>query len=322
MTHSTLLLAPGAIWPALERATRHALASGAMQPIETEEEVVADAGVPFVVRRVSSLARKELERRRRAGSSGNPFLPYEPDLFVAEVSPTHVALLNKFNVIDRHLLIVTRCFVHQETLLDRDDLAALLACMAGREALGFYNGGVTAGASQPHKHLQMVPLPLTKGETLTPIDTVLDAVPHQPGFRTVPALPFRHAFAWFNASLAGDLLTAAIRLEALYLAALERIGVTAVECEGERRQSAPYNLLLTRHWLLAVPRAREHFDSISINGLGFAGSLFVRDEAQLAAVKRAGPMAVLRGVVESWKRAGWSCTRAVSSALPFWRPWS
>ncbi len=47
-----------------------------------------------------------------------------------------------------------------------------------------------------------------------------------------------------------------------------------------------------------MPRAREHFDSISVNALGFAGSLFVRDEAQLAAVKRAGPMAVLRAVAE------------------------
>ncbi|OGA37856.1 MAG: phosphorylase [Betaproteobacteria bacterium RIFCSPLOWO2_12_FULL_62_13] len=300
MTRSKLLLAPGAVWPLLERATRHALACGAMQPIETEHEVVEDAGVRFLVRRVSSLARKELERRRAEGlpSPANPFLPHEPDLFVADVSETHVALLNKFNVIDRHLLVVTRRFVHQETLLDRNDLAALLACMAGREALGFYNGGVTAGASQPHKHLQMVPLPLGEGAALTPIEPALDAVPHRPGFCAVPALPFRHAFAWLEPALPDDPLAAAVRLETLCLAALEYIGVTPVEREGERRQSAPYNLLLTRRWLLAVPRAREHFDSISVNALGFAGSLFVRDEAQLAAVKRAGPMAVLRAVAE------------------------
>lgn len=298
MTRSTILLAPGALWPALERATHHALACGAMQPIETEQEVVEDAGVRFVVRRVSSLARKEVERHRRAESPANPFLPYEPDLFVAEVSPTHIALLNKFNVIDRHLLVVTRRFVHQESLLDRDDLAALLACMAGGEALGFYNGGVTAGASQPHTHLQIVPLPLGEGEALTPIDAVLDTVPHRPGFCTVPRLPFRHTFAWLEPTLPDDPLKAAARFEPLYLAALDHIGVTVVEREGERRQSAPYNLLLTRRWLLAVPRAREHFDSISVNALGFAGSLFVRDEAQLAAVKRARPMTVLRSVVE------------------------
>ncbi|NIO40609.1 MAG: phosphorylase, partial [Burkholderiales bacterium] len=38
----------------------------------------------------------------------NPFLPYGKDLFVSDISETHLALLNKFNVIDYHLLIVTR----------------------------------------------------------------------------------------------------------------------------------------------------------------------------------------------------------------------
>jgi ATP adenylyltransferase len=298
MTRPTLFLAPGALWPALERATRHALACGAMQPIQTEEEIVEDAGVRFLVRRVSSLARKELERRWSTTGLANPFLPFEPDLFVADVSSSHIALLNKFNVIDRHLLVVTRRFVPQETLLDRDDFSALLACMAGSEALGFYNGGAVAGASQPHKHLQMVPLPLGRSATPTPIDAVLDAAPRQPGFHAVPRLAFRHAFAWLDPALPDDPIEAGARLDALYSAALARIGVKAVEREGGLWQSAPYNLLVTHRWLLAVPRAREHFDSISINALGFAGSLFVRDEAQLAAVKRAGPMAVLRAVVE------------------------
>lgn len=297
----TLLFAPGTLWPALERATRHALASGAMRPIETEQEVVEDGGVRFLVRRVSSLARKEHARRRGAespASPANPFLPYERDLFVAEVSETHLALLNKFNVIGHHLLVVTRAFAHQETLLDRDDLAALLACMAGRDALGFYNGGIVAGASQPHKHLQMVPLPLGANGGPTPIDAALARERGRPGIFAVPALLFPHAFTWL-APLPGDPLAAAARLEKLYLGALERVGVTAVERGDERRQSAPYNLLVTQRWLLAVPRRREHFDSISVNALGFAGSLFVRDAAQLAAVKRAGPMAVLHAVAGS-----------------------
>ena len=43
-------------------------------------------------------------------TSGNPFLPYDPALLVAPISPTHVALLNRFNVVDDHFLIVTRSF--------------------------------------------------------------------------------------------------------------------------------------------------------------------------------------------------------------------
>lgn len=269
-----------------------------MQPIETEQEFMEDAGVRFLVRRVSSLARKESDRRERAATGGNPFLPYEPDLFVADISPTHVLLLNKFNVIGGHLLVVTRRFVHQESLLERDDLAALLACMAGRHALGFYNGGVIAGASEPHKHLQVVPLPLGPDGAPTPMDALFATVPHRAGFCTVPRLPFRHTFAWLDPGLCESPLEAAAAIEAFYREALGHIGISARAQAGERRQSAPYNLLLTHRWLLAVPRTREHFDSISINALGFAGSLFVRDGSQLEAVRRAGPMAVLRSVVE------------------------
>jgi ATP adenylyltransferase len=46
--------------------------------------------------------------------------------------------------------------------------------------------------------------------------------------------------------------------------------------------------------MLLVPRSRELFDSVQVNSLGFAGSMFVRDEAQMQVLKRAGPMAVLR----------------------------
>ncbi|TMH28158.1 MAG: hypothetical protein E6H63_09175 [Betaproteobacteria bacterium] len=59
---------------------------------------------------------------------------------------------------------------------------------------------------------------------------------------------------------------------------------------------APYNLLVTRDWMLVVPRRQERYESISVNALGFAGSLFVRDAAELELVRRAGPMNVLRAV--------------------------
>jgi ATP adenylyltransferase len=62
----------------------------------------------------------------------------------------------------------------------------------------------------------------------------------------------------------------------------------------------PYNLLVGRHWLLLVPRSLEHWDGgtdkISMNAMSFAGSLFVRRQEQIEAVKQAGPMALLNAV--------------------------
>lgn len=316
MEQHRLPLKSGTLWPAVVRRTREAIACGALHPIETRQEFVEDAGVRFLVRKVSSLACKDEEKRKRsteAGQSGkniNPFLPCEEALFVADVSRTHLCVLNKFNVIDHHLLIVTRQFEHQETLLTRKDFEALMICMAEFEGLGFYNGGVVAGASQPHKHLQIVPLPLAKegvaanvsARLAVPIEPLLQSARSGSGITALPAFPFVHAFSRLDRALSQRPLVAAETALELYHALFNAAGLNAITVDGESRQSAPYNLLMTREWMLLVPRSRECFEAISVNALGFAGSLFVRNDAQMRAVKKHGPMAVLREV--ALQRAG------------------
>lgn len=144
-----------------DRTIARALASGALQPIRTEQTSIECDGVPhFSVRWVSSLALKDRARvdtvtRRRPDF--NPFLPPEAALTVAALGPDHLVVLNKFPVIERHLLIVTRRFEDQSTALSHADFRALAALIAAAGGLGFYNGGRIAGASQAHKHLQWIP---------------------------------------------------------------------------------------------------------------------------------------------------------------------
>jgi len=272
---------PGTLWPTLCRRTELALESGALQPLATRSEWVEDAGVRFVVRVLDSIERKHVAGREQRG---NPFLPHDEAMFVADVTGTHVALLNKFNVIRHHLLIVTRRFEDQEEPLTLEDFEALWTCMAGIDGLGFYNGGEAAGASQPHKHLQLVPLPFADDLHGVPIEPLLAGAGEQPG--PVAGLPFRHAVARID-SLAGERVGDAVPvLLDLYEKMME-----ALDASGR-----PYNLLVTHGWMLFVPRAREHFESVSVNALGFAGSLFVRNERELQLVKRKGPMHVLRDV--------------------------
>lgn len=275
---------------AARACAERALRSGAIEPIETEESRIADGGVEFLVRRLSSLARKERLARMRATAARpvDPFDPPEPELTVAALSPTHLAVLNKFPVLDGHLLFVTRRFADQEELLDAGDMAALARGLAEIDGLAFYNGGALAGASQPHKHLQLVPLPLARAAAGIPIEAVFDPSAGAEGPISLARLPFAHAFVRFAPGLASD---GAALLDAYWaLLAAARLHVV------EGRASAPYNLLATRRWMLLVPRARERFGSISVNALGFAGSLFVRDDAELAALARAGPMAALTAV--------------------------
>jgi ATP adenylyltransferase len=48
--------------------------------------------------------------------------------------------------------------------------------------------------------------------------------------------------------------------------------------------------------MLLVPRTLERVECISVNALGFAGSLFVRDTAQMQIIRGLGPMTVLERV--------------------------
>jgi len=294
----------GALWPTVLRQTEHALDCGALLPIETIRTTIEDGGVRFLIRQVSSLARKDEDQQLRQAKVANshradPFLPYDPDLFVADISETHVALLNKFNVIDHHLLIVTRRFELQEALLNLADFVALFSCMAQFDGLGFYNGGSAAGASQRHKHLQIVPLPLDESGPPLPIEPLLAAARMDGLAGTVPGLPFLHAFVRLDPPVATRPLDMARSAFDRYCSLLDAVGLRAIDSNGEPQQSAPYNLLVTTGWMLLVPRSVEHVEGVSINALGFAGSLFVRDDAQMGTIRRLGPMTVLQRVTTS-----------------------
>jgi len=275
-----------ALWHRVIAQTEYALKSGALQPIDTDYEWIEQGGITFLVRISTNLIRKAEAKRSSIAQSAdfNPFLPYDPDLFVADLSQTHLCLLNKYNVTDHHLLIVTRAFEPQETLLELPDFEALWLCSRalGRqeiESLGFYNSGKQAGASQPHRHLQLVPLPLVPAHSL-PIQVALDAMVKTADLQYSPMLPFRHAVVGLSET------TTAASAHAAYLMLLNHLELSGPE-------PPPYNLLVTSQWMLLVPRQQEQFESLPVNALGFAGSLFVRNPAQLEQLKQLGPLALL-----------------------------
>jgi len=287
----------GSLAGSIASVTAKALASGAMLPIATGCEFIDDGGVRFLVRVLTNRQRKSAqraaeERSAAVGKPVNPFLPYEPSLFVADVSDSHVAILNKFNVVDHHLLIVTREFEQQQALLTLRDFEAWWRCMGEYESLGFYNGGPEAGASQPHKHLQLVPLPLAPQGPPVPIAPLLAGARGTVGSGTIPGFDFSHSFAILGAATSERAATQ----EAFerYVSMLEQVGLHPRAGKGSDLQGGPYNLIVTKEWLLLVPRSREFFDSISINGLGFAGALLVWSEEQLRALRAAGPLTALR----------------------------
>ncbi len=288
---------PGTLWERLRAATDRALQLGALEPIRTHATVLPDRSTSFLVRVVANLRRKP-----PGNDSHNPFLPYESSLYVADASPGHVCILNKYNVVDLHLLIITRHFEHQESALTLSDFQALWHCMIEYDSLGFYNSGTASGASQKHKHLQVVPLPLA-AEVL--VDKQLPTVPLEPllpvdSLRSeqvvqVEDLPFAHAFVCWDDSLPCDTRQLAQRTFDSYRALLARVGIPFPR-SSQQLITQPYNLLVTRRWMLLVPRVLECFQAISLNSLAFAGAMLVQNEAQLARLREAGPLTALAHV--------------------------
>ena len=276
------------LWPSIKQQTQLALECGVLEPIPTEYEWVEQENMRFLVRVLANIQRKETSSQQRKPDF-NPFLPYDPHLFVADLSPTHLVLLNKFNVMDHHILIVTREFAPQDSLLNSSDFQALAIGLSEINGLGFYNGGQIAGASQRHKHLQIVPLPFVPDGSHLPLESLMLETVGQNS-----KLPYRHAIAHFTPLDFTQPLAVAETLLAHYhelLATLNLIGSSAA--------TAPlgaYNLLVTREWMCVVPRSQESFVGIPVNSLGFTGALLVKNQTQLEDLRALGPLTLLTEV--------------------------
>lgn len=203
-------------------------------------------------------------------------------MWVTNIGEHHAVLLNKFNVIDNHLLIVTRHYEHQDQLLTADDLTALTELVTQHGGLGFYNGGKLAGASQHHKHLQWIPGVDLRGKLCIPVERVFTH--SNPGKWQLQKTPFPMALATLQPQQP--------LAEQCWNFYQQMTRVLCID-NGERHANKAYNLLVTPSHLWIVVRQQESFDAISLNALAYAGSLFVKNHSALDHIKQQGPLAAL-----------------------------
>jgi ATP adenylyltransferase len=208
-------------------------------------------------------------------------------------------IFNKFNLVDNHMLIVTNEFESQYDKLTVADMEATWKSIKELNGLGFFNGGRLAGASQPHKHLQLVPIPLVPDSPFAlPIESVLlgsslpPSVKHSVPF-THPGLPFFNLFALLPENIESDAPQVLHQLYNDMLALAE-----PVYQKNCIQQPWCFNLLIMKSWMLLVPRSKECVEgtTISVNSMGFAGTLFVKSPEHLEIVKQLGPMGVLQAL--------------------------
>lgn len=193
----------------------------------------------------------------------DPFLPpYEADVVVSEQMddyPEYAMLLNKFNVLDNHALVVTRAFESQSERLSARDLSVLRDCVLQLNGLGFYNCGLASGMSQPHKHLQIVPL-----SEPVPFDSIIRGSVNG----HIPQFQFKHRCLLLDTQSPAEIAEAYLEM------------LSVLECLESR---CAHNVLMTEDWLLVVPRTNaDGMEGLPVNALAYAGMFLALNSRQLA----------------------------------------
>jgi len=273
---------------ALERSD-HAERCGSLVPLATER--LQPAGLePFVLRRLIADTPKHL---RAAGPRPNPFLPWDPNLAVQAMGSTHLVLLNKYPVQRGHLLLISQQWQPQAGWLTAADWQAVAALAADTPGLWFFNSAAAAGASQPHRHLQL--LPRSPAELLCPLAPMLERqlageAPRWPwGYR----LDRRRA-GGASGETAEDPQRSATELERIYHQHAQALGLGSPHTDAMPRH--PYNLLFCADWFMTVRRIREHWAGFSLNALAFGGYLLLTEGSDLPWLEKHGPWRLLEAV--------------------------
>ena len=271
------------------RRSESALALGALIPLDTRQIPLVGTQ-PFEVRELTSDLPKHF---RKTGPKPNPFRPWDQRLEVSAIGSHHALILNKYPVQLGHMLLITKEWASQGDWLDSKDWSAVSAVDTNTTGLWFFNSGPLAGASQPHRHLQL--LPRQPGEARCPREPWFinllnhrckDTTEHVPPLVAATAVRARQQDHPDPSSHLGE----------LYAELANELNLGSPL--HEQAPIAPYNVLITDQWMAMVRRRSDGIHGFSVNALGFAGYLLATDKADRHWLSRHGPEQLLTEVVE------------------------
>ncbi|KAJ5193221.1 ATP adenylyltransferase C-terminal [Penicillium cf. viridicatum] len=266
--------------------------------VKTPTTAVLTQQTQYQLRYCPALAKKPSNLKPDNGSKTpkpDPFEHPSPDLLIAQFPPENPAynlILNKFPVIPNHFLLVTKDWQAQTDILDKPDLEATYECLkawntdedgsrsangsSSKSLFAFFNSGDDSGASQPHRHLQFLPVEAMR----------------QPG------LPFAHFALPIPPNAPAETLHAIYITLYKAAAAATRGRTPSQDTESLPTQgpaSISYNLAMTRSTMMICPRRQETalvpVDSaatrdildpgvLSLNGTILAATLMVKAESE------------------------------------------
>ncbi|PCD38321.1 hypothetical protein AU210_006797 [Fusarium oxysporum f. sp. radicis-cucumerinum] len=306
--------------PELVKSTfTKARSEGDLHYFPTQVAILNVDSIPFQLRFSPSLANKPKPPPKDLNKPQKPFDPFEnplPALKVTDLGPSHYLVLNKFAVVPEHFILATTEFKPQTDVLEESDLEATLACIEAYEAarrteaeqghrdgtlgggdglFAFFNCGDHSGASQPHRHIQLLPIARMKDgfEADTPWTVLADQL-------KTKIAPFATFAEDIKLGMSGaDLHSTYLRLyrkacRAVAVYTKDPLHTEEAPAEGPTRIS--YNLAMTKDTLVVCPRLAEGvklqsqdgdvLGTVSLNGTLLAGTALVKNELEWEALKK------------------------------------
>ncbi|KAK1982376.1 ATP adenylyltransferase [Colletotrichum cereale] len=301
--------APANLPELVKAAFSKARSNGDLTYYATQVTVLNANSIPFQLRFSPALANKPTAPRPKADEPRKHFDPFdspeEGPLFITDLpDSSHNLVLNKFAIVPEHFILATKEFKQQTHLLEPGDLAATYACIEayrqygprhdGRdgELYAFFNSGPHSGASQPHRHIQL--LPVARMRDGLPEGSRWDVLAKQLGSPDASGVPFSTFAHKIHRDMTPEELHSIYLL--LFKSAVEAVTAHVGTADDLRNGDAPisYNLAMTSDRLVVLPRLAEGatilqdgapVGKLSLNGTVLAGTALVKNEAEWNALK-------------------------------------
>ena len=236
----------------------------------------------FIIRKLDT---SKFKKVNIYGPRQNPFYPWEKTLEIGKVGKKHQLILNKYPVQKGHILLITNSWRPQNGWLDICDWLAIKRVNEDTSGLWFFNSSPIAGASQPHRHFQL--LRRSIGEISCPRDQwFLDLLSNN---EVNSKLKQNIIVSKFN------FLDDSSSIYDLYLKLSKELGLGDPNIDDKPRH--PYNILISNKWIAIIKRRKDHIHGFSINGLGFAGYLLVTNKSNVNYLKKFGPEKLLENFI-------------------------
>ena len=266
-------------WKKALQKTKISIPSKSLFPLNTTDITKnIYKGNDFIIRELDIT---KFKKNSLIGPKINPFKPWDNILEIDSIGNDHQLILNKYPVQLGHILLITNVWKEQNGWIDIKDWEAVKEVNKDTTGLWFFNSGPLAGASQPHRHIQLLrrdpsEISCPREEWILNFSNV-----NYKNEKFGKNLIIRKFSKTFNEE----------NIHEIYKELSYKLGLG--DSKVDKKPKYPYNLIFTNKWMVLIKRKTDNLYGISINALGFAGYILVTKKSDIKYLKNFGPEKLL-----------------------------